>query len=164
MGLFKYFLLLGIYLASSFVYASEQEIIKMISENEKKYNILPDLLISIAKHESGLKPLVLNIQGITYEPKSIEEATSKLKSLIEKGITNIDIGIMQINYYFHQDKFKDISSMLDVGQNIEYAAKFLRLLYQTHGSWSEALRRYHSSDRNVHNIYAKKILREWVNL
>ena len=51
--------------------------------------------------------------------------------------------------------------MLDPASNIAYAASFLTDLYYAHGSWNEAIRHYHSSDRRKNDPYLKRVLATW---
>ena len=136
--------------------------LEVILKVEQKYKLMPRLLLAVAKHESRLNPYALNIQGTSICPKTKEEALNLINQALSQGITNIDIGISQINYYWHAKNFETVEHMLDFNTNLEYAAKFLKSLYETHGSWNEALRRYHSNNPVKHNQYAKKVLLQWV--
>ncbi len=160
MKLFKFILIL-ISLSVNKAIALDTKL-EVILKVEQKHKLLPNLLLAIAKHESKLNPYALNIAGTPIFPKTKEEALSLIYQSLSKGIANIDIGISQINYFYHSQNFENVEQMLDLNINLEYAAKFLRSLYETHGSWNEALRRYHSNDPVKHNQYARKVLWEWV--
>ena len=135
---------------------------KLVSSYERKYQIPNMLLWSVAKVESGINPLALNISGKTYSPKSKEEALRLLKSSMQQGISNIDIGLMQINFRFHGKNFKDVNEMLDIHKNIAYSAQLLCNLYKIHGGWREAVQHYHSSKAEYHLKYARKVLLSWL--
>ncbi|MEC8263813.1 MAG: transglycosylase SLT domain-containing protein, partial [Pseudomonadota bacterium] len=75
--------------------------------------------------------------------------------------TSIDIGCMQINTKWHGSFFETLDEMLDPTSNVAYAAGFLTDLYYAHGSWNEAIRHYHSSDRHKNGPYLKRVLATW---
>ena len=85
-------------------------------------------------------------KGLYFESKA--EALAYLKTATVKGRTNIDVGCMQINHYWHSREFKSLERMIDPVQNVTYAAKFLGQLYKQHGSWADAVQHYHSPDEN----------------
>ena len=114
------------------------------------------LLPAIARIESGRSlngkhkawPWALNHagKGLYFETKTA--ALDYLRIATAKGRTNIDVGCMQINHYWHGQEFKSLERMIDPFQNVTYAAKFLRQLYKQHGSWADAVQHYHSPDEN----------------
>ena len=120
------------------------------------------MLQSIASVESGNKPYALNISGRTIFANSKEEAVEIVRLYQERGVTNIDLGLAQINLYWHGKHFSSISEMLEPKYNIEYAAKFLSQLYQRHGSWNKAVRYYHSANPQYHIKYSRKVLISWL--
>lgn len=114
------------------------------------------LLPAIARIESGRSlngkhkawPWALNHagKGLYFETKTA--ALDYLRIATAKGRSNIDVGCMQINHYWHGQEFKSLERMIDPFQNVTYAAKFLRQLYKQHGSWADAVQHYHSPDEN----------------
>ena len=55
---------------------------------------------------------------------------------------------MQINQHYHGDRFDTLRDMLDLKQNVDYAARFLVTLKGRHDSWSMAVARYHAGPDN----------------
>ena len=64
------------------------------------------------------------------------------------GTKLIDLGCMQINHHYHGDAFAGVSDMLDPARNVDYAARFLKRLKDTHATWSMAVARYHAGPDN----------------
>ena len=141
---------------------SREEILTIISQKEQEYNIPSGLLLAIAKTESNLKPLALNISGYSVFPQDQNSALKTIRKSLNKGINNIDIGIAQINYKWHQDKFDRIESMLLPESNINYAASLLAALKTQHGDWHKALRHYHSAKPSYHKNYSRKVVLCWL--
>ena len=135
---------------------------ELINKTEQEYGIPSGLLKSIATVESGNKPYALNISGRSIFAGSKEEAVKIVRGLQDQGITNIDLGLAQINLYWHGEHFKSIEEMLEPKHNIEYAAKFLNALYRQHGSWNKAVRYYHSANPQHHIKYSRKVLISWL--
>lgn len=99
-------------------------------------------LYGIAVQESGMKwqdgtfrpwPWTINVnktsKGVKagarrYANKSAAE--QGLKRFLALGIRNIDVGIMQVNLYWHGDKVPNDLALLDPKTNINVAARYLR--------------------------------------
>jgi Transglycosylase SLT domain len=137
-------------------------IAELIDKTEAKYAIPSGLLSTISNVESGNKPYALNISGKPIFANSKEEAVKIVRGCQDSGITNIDLSLAQINLHWHGENFKSIEEMLEPKHNIEYAAKFLSKLYRQHGSWSKAVRRYHTANPQYHIKYSHKVLISWL--
>jgi hypothetical protein len=146
----------------SFVSCFAKSIDELIDKTEQDYAIPSGLLKSIASVESGNKPYALNISGKTIFANSKEEAVKIVKLYQDEGVTNIDLGLAQINLHWHGKHFSSISEMLEPKHNLEYAAKFLTGLYKKHGSWNKAVRHYHSANPQYHIKYSRKVLISWL--
>ncbi len=149
-------------IASNKISSDKDKIIAVIKATEKQYNIPSGLLLAISKIESRVIPYAVNIGGKAYYPASLMEARNIALHHLNQGLTNIDLGVMQINYRWHGKKFNNIDEMLSVNKNIGYAAKLLCDLKKQHGSWHKAVRYYHSRNK-VHNMqYSKKVIICWL--
>jgi len=146
----------------SFVSCFAKSIDELIDKTEQNYSIPSGLLKSIASVESGNKPYALNISGKTIFASSKEEAVKIVRLYQDEGVTNIDLGLAQINLHWHGKHFSSISEMLEPKHNLEYAAKFLTGLYKKHGSWNKAVRHYHSANPQYHIKYSRKVLISWL--
>lgn len=147
----------------SFIDCFAGNIDELIDKTESYYAIPSGLLKSIARVESGNKPYALNIAGRPIIVNSKEEAASIVRFYQNAGITNIDLGIAQINLRWHGKHFSSISEMLEPKSNLEYAAKLLNELYRKHGSWCKAVRHYHSANPDYHKKYSRKVLIAWLH-
>ena len=158
-------LLLAILMVNfSFISCFAQDLDELIDKTEQNYSIPSGLLKSIASVESGNKPYALNVSGKTIIASSKEEAARIVRLYQDEGITNIDLGLAQINLYWHGKHFSSISEMLEPKHNLEYAAKFLTGLYKKHGSWNKAVRHYHSANPQYHIKYSRKVLISWLGI
>ena len=117
----------------------------------------------IANVESNFKPYALNISGKTIVVSSKAEGKAIIEHYLQQGYQNIDVGVMQVNYHWHRKNFATLEEMLIPRLNIEYAAKLLSSLYKQYGSWSKAVRYYHSANPEHHLKYSRKILVSWLN-
>lgn len=147
--------------------------IRYFSYYEKKYRIPRDLLYAISIHEAGkphsynlsiVWPWSLHINGKAYYLKNGRSSLRFVKKQISRGITNIDIGCMQINFKYHSKNFKSISHMINPKYNIEYASKFLLSKYKKTRSWKKAVSQYHSHNVPLGSKYADKIFRIYKNM
>ena len=141
---------------------------------EKRERIQPNLLSAIALAESGRYfkqyptgipwPWTVTAEGKGTFYDSKEEALVAVRSLMEKGVENIDVGCMQINLKYHPEAFNSLEEAFTPSKNVAYAADFLKKNYQETKSWGEAATRYHS--RNVRKAfkYEDKLLETWNRL
>ena len=89
------------------------------------------------------------------------EAVAEVRRLTAQGITNIDVGCMQINLYHHGKAFANLTEALDPSANVAYAGEFLKDLHASTGSWTQAAAYYHSSTPNLSDAYKQKVVELW---
>jgi len=118
----------------------------------RTYKVPLGVLYAVGLTETGrkgsLQPHAMNIEGKAYFAKSREDALKKFASARASGAKLIDLGCMQVNHYFHGEKFASVSEMLDPKKNVAYAARFLTELKAREGSWTMAVARYHAGPNN----------------
>jgi len=90
-----------------------------------------------------------------------QAALDYIHDLRGRGISNIDVGCMQINLYYHGDAFESIDQALDPAANTAYAASYLKGLYQSNRSWTQAAAFYHSTRPDRAQAYKLKVLKYW---
>jgi hypothetical protein len=105
------------------------------------------------KKESVAWPWTVTAKGKgTYHQTKLE-ALRAVRNLQNQGIKNIDVGCMQINLYYHPHAFKKLDEAFNPKLNTAYAGEFLNQLFEDHGSWQQAIERYHSSDQKRGKLY-----------
>lgn len=72
----------------------------------------PALIKAIAKQESGLNPLAVNVAGESYYPATRAEAEQLIREAITAG-KSFDVGKMQINSWWMERFAIDPFSLLD---------------------------------------------------
>ena len=143
---------------------------KQIIEIERQINIPKGLLKAIGLTESGryiekskkvIWPWTINYKkkSLFFESKS--QMLKFLESKVKKGNYDLDVGCMQINLKWHGKYFKKISDSIDPKINISYATSFLFKLKSDFKTWTEAIKRYHSSKPSKNIKYHKKVLANW---
>jgi soluble lytic murein transglycosylase-like protein len=142
---------------------TKAEVLSQIRRAEKEYNIPSGLLLAVAKTESNLETYALNIKGRPVFPIGKEDALKIIRQALDSGISNIDIGVAQLNYKWHQHNFSSLEAMLSPEGNIKYAASLLSRLKQEHGDWHKALCYYHSSEPAHYKKYSRKVVLCWLN-
>lgn len=89
------------------------------------------------------------------------EAVAEVRRLTAQGITNIDVGCMQINLYYHGGAFADLTEALDPAANVAYAGEYLKSLFASTGSWTQAAAYYHSTTPDLSTAYKQKVVELW---
>jgi len=138
------------------------------------YEVPPALLFSIAKAESKnvFYPYIISINskkdikrlekiGINLKEGRIIDCYNKktcikaVKLLIRAGITNIDLGVFQINYKYHKLPLGDY---FDIKKSAEYASRFIYKLAKKFNKWNwKILAMYHSATPYLNKEYIKKV-------
>lgn len=142
----------------------------LAKEAEVRYGLPENILLSISRVETGyLKvdgvrrawPWTLNAGGDSAYFQTKDAALKSLKKRVKQGVTNIDIGCMQLNFRWHKKFFKNLSDMMSPEKNVDYGARFLNRLHKRHGSWEKAVKYYHSSKSKFNVKYYKKVRAVW---
>ncbi len=98
-------------------------------------------------------------RGRYFDTKA--EAVAEVYALLDQGLTNIDVGCMQINLHYHGGAFADIEQAMDPTANIAYAGRYLSNLYGAAKSWTTAAGYYHSMTPDRSNAYRERVLALW---
>ena len=139
-----------------------------VDKAEKNYQIKSNLLQTIASVESGrwnaqagkrvAWPWTVHANGKGRYYKSKAEAVAAVKNLQQKGITNIDVGCMQINLKYHGEAFANLEEAFDPEKNVAYSAKFLRKLYKRNKqNWTKTAMHYHSRNLRRGTNYKNRL-------
>lgn len=134
----------------------------------KTYDIPLPILYAVGLTESGyggyLQPYTLYIEGKDYIASNLEEALKLFHAARDRGVTLIDIGCMQVNWYWHKDEFNSLEDIFNPRLNVEQAARFLKRLKERHGTWTMAVARYNSGPKNAvgQHRYACRVMRNLV--
>ena len=134
---------------------------------QEVHQIPNNLLLAIGVQEAGRQvegeltiwPWTANSHGtgVYFRSKAALEAWVRAKQ--SEGVRSIDVGCMQINQRWHADAFASLEEATEPFSNADYAARFLRHLYDRTGDWWEAAGRYHSSNEEFKTIYLDKLAR-----
>jgi hypothetical protein len=138
---------------------------------EQVSGIPAQLLAAIARVESGRRdertreisawPWAVMAEGKGRYLPSKAEAVAEVRRLRARGVTNIDVGCMQINLRYHGEAFRSLEEAFDPLSNVAYAAAFLNDLRQETRSWTKAVGHYHSRDRERGLRYRRKVREAW---
>lgn len=126
------------------------------------------VLYAVALTETGqrgaLHAYAMNIHGRSAFNATLEEAMSTFNHARRQGESLIDIGCMQINYRYHGRQFGSVEEMFDPARNVDYAARFLKALNKTEGSWTASVARYHAGPGNApaQKTYVCAVIRNMV--
>ena len=141
------------------------------ARQERRTGIPRDLLKAISLAETGrwddteqatfAWPWTVMAQGQGQFFPTRQAALDYIHDLQGRGITNIDVGCMQINLFYHGDAFASAEHALDPEANTAYAASFLKDLYQSTRSWTQAAAAYHSNKPERARAYKLKVLKHW---
>lgn len=119
------------------------------------------VLKAIALTETGRKragemrpwPWTVNMEGKGAWFETEPEALAHVYEHFKRGARSFDVGCFQINFRWHGQNFSSIEEMFQPDANAQYAARFLRDLYNEFGSWDAAAGAFHSRTPEYANRY-----------
>lgn len=118
----------------------------------KAEGVAPWLLFGVALQESQLAfgkqllpwPWTLCVQGQGERHADFAKTLAALNGYVRQGVTNVDCGAMQVNWYWHGDKLGDTRRALDPHANLAVGARILRGHFDARRSWRKAVALYHT--------------------
>ena len=114
----------------------------------RETGVHPAVLLAVAMTESGRNgapwPWTLNVGGRGFFFRTREEAWRAAQWLLKEGVTNFDIGMMQISWRHNGWRFENAWEALQPSRNILTAAEILRENYEATKSWTKAIMWYHN--------------------
>ncbi len=142
------------------------------TKRQEQIQAIPDkLLHAISLVESGrwdadrkasfAWPWTVTAEGEGHFLPSKEAAVAEVVRLKRKGITNIDVGCMQVNLQAHPDAFASLDEAFDPASNVSYGARFLNELRSNTPNWETAAAYYHSQTPALAAAYKAKLVTAW---
>ncbi|MCP4966485.1 MAG: lytic transglycosylase domain-containing protein, partial [bacterium] len=130
------------------------------------------LLYAMALTESGKQiepaggyrpwPWTLNLAGQGYFYSSRSAAWKALTGWISEGKRSIDIGLMQVNWRYHQDRLGTTWQALDPYHNLRVGAAILQACYQIRQDWWSSVGCYHSpANESRADRYRQRVVSHW---
>ena len=113
----------------------------------------PKLIEAIARQESGLNPLAVNVAGKSHYPATKEEAENIIRQAQAAG-KSYDVGVMQINSWWIERLGIDSLSLLEPATNEHWGKWILKEEIARHGLNWQAVGKYHSPDPERGRRYA----------
>lgn len=120
----------------------------------------PALVEAIARQESGLNPLAVNVAGKSYYPATRKEADRLIREALAAG-KSFDVGRMQINNWWMKRFAINPFSLLDPGMNEAWGKWILTEEITRHGLNWRAVGKYHSPDPERGRQYAWLVYRHY---
>lgn len=138
-----------------------------ILQAEARHQIPDHLLLALGLQEAGWQspegltvwPWSVNAAGEGRRFDSRAEAMEFVRARQAAGVQSIDVGCLQINLRWHPQAFESLAEGFDPIVNADYAARFLRRLYDESGSWQLAAGRYHSHSEGPQATYLASLRR-----
>lgn len=165
-------LLIFSFLFSTHSFANDiPKIFKTIS---KQCKVPSNVLYALAITESTITmddgtrniwPYLINLDGVAYKFKSRKELYAKSLNLIKQGKLSFDIGYMQINYFWHNNRSKSLWELTDPKTNISIGCNIIHEGYKLSKNWFEAAGYYHSPTDLLKSMeYKKRFSKNYIPL
>ena len=107
----------------------------------------------------------ITLEGINFGRRfnSVNEAEAFLNRMFNSGYRNIDVGMMQINWRVHGNRFANVRQALEPTNNLNYAVRYLLEHRQTRDWWG-SVGRYHSGTSVYANRYIKSVYNMYLRI
>ncbi|WP_434667661.1 transglycosylase SLT domain-containing protein [Paraburkholderia sp. A3BS-1L] len=123
----------------------------------------PKVLAGIALNESAYKgrawPWTLNVAGRGFFFRSREDAYGAIRALISAGRCDFDVGLMQVNWCYHRQRFASPWDALAPATNIRVAEAILNENYSRTHSIAKAISYYHTANPVPGGAYLARFVR-----
>jgi hypothetical protein len=106
-------------------------------------------------------PWTINAEGAGRYFETKEAAVAATRALLASGVRSVDVGCGQVNLMHHPAAFATLDAAFDPASNAGYAARFLRSLRGSTGSWPYAAAAYHSQTPELGHAYAQRVKAAW---
>ncbi|MGC9369191.1 MAG: lytic transglycosylase domain-containing protein [Paracoccaceae bacterium] len=141
--------------------------LREILRAQLRHGIPDNILLGIGLQEAGVTrggtltvwPWAVNAAGDGRIFDSRAAALDWVRERQAAGVDSIDVGCMQINLRWHPAAFEGPAQGFDPAVNVDYAARFLRRLYDKTGDWKTAAGAYHSFTPEKQEIYLATLTR-----
>ena len=140
-----------------------------------EYAIPAQIFYAVALTESGRQvagskgahpwPWTLNIRGEAqfFDGRSAAEAA--LQRALVKGEDEIDVGLMQVNWRYHQGRLGSAQGALDPYRNLRVGAQILSECHRARPDWWDAVGCYHApADPERAARYQARVRQHWHRL
>lgn len=164
---------LGMMLVISGAHASDFLTGSIYEQVGAEEGIDPILLYSVSLRESGFTPAntgltqpwpwALCFNGRSFYGSTKKEAEKEMAYLRKAGLTNIDVGLMQVNLRWHSASLKPGEDIFDPLTNLRIGARILKsALDSASGDLVTGIGRYHSwRDSTRQANYALGVLKTY---
>jgi hypothetical protein len=110
-------------------------------------------------------PWTLNVSGQGLYFPSRKAAWLALQRALDSDERSVDIGLMQVNWRYHQKELGSAWHALDPYHNLRVGAAILRQCYRTEADWWASLGCYHAPGNPVKAArYRERVKRHWRQL
>lgn len=138
---------------SSQVNASTISVPRYFVNLSKQSSVPADILYALAVKETNTRmnnrsvapwPFTLNVKGIGYRYANYDDMMLAVNGFLGRGTKSIDIGLFQVNWYWHGHRVSSVEELGNPVKNGLVAAEILLEHYLKYGDWSIAAGRYHN--------------------
>jgi Transglycosylase SLT domain len=130
------------------------------------------VLYAVALTESGKQvaskgvyrpwPWTLNVAGRGYFFDSRLAAWQALTGWLKDGERSVDIGLMQVNWRYHEERLGTPWQALDPYHNLRVGAEILQACYTTRQDWWASVGCYHApANPERADQYRRRVLSRW---
>ena len=106
-------------------------------------------------------PWTMNINGQSVYCASRQVCIDQSREAINKG-KSVDINVMQVNWYWHRQRFDNLEAAWKPSVNLSVGAEILREYYEQTQDWWISVGMYHSpSNKARANAYRERVKKRW---
>lgn len=142
--------------------SQDKDLTNLFESASRSVGVPYDVIVAIAKVESGFNPWALNIEGRSYHFDTKAGAIAKANEALKAG-RSFDIGLMQINNWWLKRYDLTLSDAFNPQTNIYFGSQILKQEIERHGNLWAAVGAYHSPKTARASAYSRKVKAVWEN-
>lgn len=152
-------LVIFLWILASPAFASANSCLRSALNAAQRVGVPQDVMIGITRVETGRGkdfqpwPWAIGVRGEGHFFSTKSDMDEFVKSLIQRGERNFDVGCFQINFRWHIGSYEAYLHISDPKRNGLYAARYLSEVREHGAPWSAAVGAYHSKNQSAAQRY-----------
>ncbi|HAS8195768.1 TPA: hypothetical protein I7682_17960 [Vibrio vulnificus] len=138
---------------------------QLVHNKSRVAKLNPKIVMSVVSHESGdpskgfaPNPYALNIEGRSEYPENRVEAYRMIVQSLIRGNRTVGLGLGQVEWAYHSDKFDSYWDALDPEKNIDVTISYLnQMKVRCKGSVACMVGSYHNMTPSIGHAYLERV-------
>lgn len=124
--------------------ATKDAVFMLVLKDERAASLIGALALNESKYNGYPWPWTLNVQGVSMYFSTRMDAYREIQKNLRNGIVSFDIGLLQISWKFHSNRFASAWDALEPSTNIRVSYEIVSELQSQYRDLKKTIRCYHN--------------------